>query len=147
MRRPGRRRPPSPARRSSWSSAEEGSCHAAVHRNEQARGKRQVAGGQRRDRGRDVLGEHLPLEQRPAGVERAQLLLRDTVDCAPLGGRRAPCPWQAGGVAVPGRRGGPRAAGGGGKAGGGCPRGPPGRGGAGRGGTPGPRWVGRSRGG
>ena len=48
----------------------------------------QVAADQGEDGGGDVLGQHLALEQRPLGVELAELLLGDAVDRA----RSAPQP-------------------------------------------------------
>src|SRR3984885_1724994 len=66
-------------------SAQERGGHARVHRDVQPGGQGQVAGGQRDHRGGDVLGQHLPLEQGPLRVERAELLLGHPVHRGALG--------------------------------------------------------------
>src|SRR5215475_864175 len=58
--------------------------HPGVDRDEQSGGQRQVAGAQREHRRGHVLGQDLPLEQRPPGVERAELVLGHAVHRGPL---------------------------------------------------------------
>src|SRR6476659_3300576 len=60
-------------------SPEEGRRDARVDRDMEARGLAQVATDKREDRGRDMLGQDLALEQRPLRVELAELVLRDPV--------------------------------------------------------------------
>src|SRR5689334_549746 len=86
----GRRPPPW------WSSSKERRRHARVDRDEQPGGEGQVAAGQREDRRGNVLWEHLFLQQRALGVERAKLLLGDAVDGGAL---RAPAAGEDAGAA------------------------------------------------
>src|SRR6185312_14716812 len=77
-------------------SSQERLRHARVDRDEQPGGEGQVAAGQREDRRGDVLREHLFLQQRALGVERAELLLGDAVDGGAL---RAPAAGEDAGAA------------------------------------------------
>src|SRR6478609_853709 len=68
-------------------SPEEGRRDARVDGDVEPRRLTQVATDQGEDRGRDVLGQDLALEQRPLRVELAELVLRDPVGPSPI---RAP---------------------------------------------------------
>src|SRR6478735_1187787 len=60
-------------------SSEEGGGDAGVDGDVQAGGLGQIAGGEREQRGRDVLGQHLLAQQGALGVVGAQVLLLDPV--------------------------------------------------------------------
>src|SRR5262245_66090276 len=66
-------------------SAQERCGHAGVHRHVQPGGVGELGAAEHEDRVGDVLGQHLALEDRPLGVELAQVLLLDPVDRGALG--------------------------------------------------------------
>ena len=91
--RSGRPARPSPGRstrrgrrpRRAGRSPEEGRRDTRVDRDVEPGRLAQVAAGQGEHRGRDVLGQDLALEQRPLGVELAELVLGDAVGPGPVG--------------------------------------------------------------
>src|SRR3954454_20884207 len=77
-------------------SSEEGGRDAGVDRHVQARRVAEVRAGDRGDRVRDVLRQHLALQDRALRVELPELLLRDAVGLRPV---RAPARGEDAGAA------------------------------------------------
>src|SRR4029077_13680056 len=81
---PGPSRRGGPRRRRAGRSPEEGRRDTRVDGDVEAGRLTQIAAGQGEDRGRDVLGQDLALEQRSLGIELAELVLWDAVRPGPI---------------------------------------------------------------